>query len=101
MCVVNKRLDEWVGEELVDVDKVQFPHKESKVSALARSSRPSSPDTIGPAPSEPRKHGSLGRKRKNTSTAEVYGRWGEEEEGSDYMDYDCNHNLTQHWWVGR
>jgi len=69
---VNKRLDEWVNEDQLNLDKVQLPHKESKVSALAKNSRPSSPDTLGPASTDSRKHGSmLGRKRKNTSTAEV------------------------------
>ncbi len=64
VCLVNKRLDEWVDEDVLNIDKVQFPHKESKVSALAKNSRPSSPDTPVPTPVETKKHGSfLGRKR--------------------------------------
>jgi len=50
---VNKRLDEWVPEERMDVSKLEFPRKDqktpkkegSKLSGAPSSSRPCSPDT--------------------------------------------------------
>lgn len=57
-----------MGDDHVDVDRVQFPHKEYKVGALSKSSRPPSPDILAPTMSEVRKHGPVvGRKRKHNS----------------------------------
>ena len=68
---VNKRLDEWVCEDRLDLEQLQLPRKESKVSSLARNSRPSSPDVQTPPPSSPmpppKKLNGIGRKRKHES----------------------------------
>ena len=68
-CAVNKRLDQWVSDDLVDIDRVMFPRKECKVSTLTKSSRPTSPDALSTATaSEARKHGQVvARKRKQNS----------------------------------
>lgn len=79
----NKRLDEWVSEDRLDLDRLQLPRKDSKVSSLAKGSRPASPDVHTPStpaplplsapiptPSslDPKKANSLaGRKRKHDS----------------------------------
>ena len=47
--LVNKRLDEWVPEERMDVSKMEFPKKEQKtpkkeMGKSGSSSRPSTPD---------------------------------------------------------
>lgn len=71
LCSVNKRLDEWVSEDRLDVEKLQLPRKDSKVSTLAKGSRPASPDVHSPVPTlsaDPKKFNSLaGRKRKHDS----------------------------------
>ena len=69
---VNKRLDEWVSEDLLDVERLQLPRKDSKVSTLSKNSRPASPD-VGSLNSEPKRHNSVtGRKKiKLESSAEV------------------------------
>ena len=47
---------------------MQFPHKECKVSSLAKNSRPPSPDLLTQSVTEVRKHGPMiGRKRKHNS----------------------------------
>lgn len=54
ISTVNKRLDDWVGEDYLDTRKIQFPRKDGtqggtglstpkKVSGTTGSSRPSSP----------------------------------------------------------
>ncbi|XP_064403731.1 histone acetyltransferase KAT5-like [Halichondria panicea] len=65
----NKRLDEWVCEDRLDLEQLQLPRKESKVSSLARNSRPSSPDVQTPPPPmpPPKKINGIGRKRKHES----------------------------------
>ena len=72
--LVNKRLDEWVSEDRLDIERLQLPRKDSKVSTLARNSRPSSPDVHTPtsstAPPPNKKYNGIGRKRKHES-AEV------------------------------
>ena len=40
----NKRLDEWVTKERLDLAKLQLPKKDVKIAALKNGSRPSSPD---------------------------------------------------------
>jgi len=70
---VNKRLDEWVDEDKLNLEKVQFPHKESKVSALAKSSRPSSPDTQVPTPVETKRHSSLLVRKKTVIGQNTWG----------------------------
>lgn len=47
--LVNKRLDSWVSEDCLEVDKMQLPKKEenrakSKISKGSAESKPSSPD---------------------------------------------------------
>ena len=46
--VVNKRLDEWVGEDRMNLDKLEQPKKEvktpSKDGKMLNGSRPSSPE---------------------------------------------------------
>ncbi|XP_054152979.1 histone acetyltransferase KAT5-like [Oppia nitens] len=47
----NKRLDEWVSKERLDLQKLQLPRKESKsVNNLKNGSRPSSPEREIPTP---------------------------------------------------
>ena len=68
---VNKRLDEWVPEDLLDVDRLQLPRKDSKVSTLSKSSRPASPD-VSTLNCEPKRHNSVtGRKKIKLDSAEV------------------------------
>ena len=67
---VNKRLDEWVSEDRCDIERLQLPRKDSKVSNLAKNSRPSSPDVNAATLSslDPKKFNSIaGRKRKHDS----------------------------------
>ena len=66
---VNKRLDEWVCEDRLDVEQLQLPRKDSKVSTLVKSSRPSSPDTPVPTPPmvPPKKLTGPNKKRKHDS----------------------------------
>ena len=69
-CTVNKRLDDWVGEDRLDIEKLQLPRKDSKVSTLSKSSRPASPDVVMPLlSSDPKKYNSISgnRKRKHDS----------------------------------
>lgn len=72
--IVNKRLDEWVNEDRLDIERLQLPRKDSKVSTLAKNSRPSSPDVHTPNSSTAappnKKYNGIGRKRKHES-AEV------------------------------
>jgi len=66
----NKRLDEWVSEDRCDIERLQLPRKDSKVSNLAKNSRPSSPDVNAATLSslDPKKFNSIaGRKRKHDS----------------------------------
>lgn len=44
--LVNKRLDEWVGKDRLDLTKVQLPKKEVKtpLKEIKNGSRPCSPD---------------------------------------------------------
>ena len=67
---VNKRLDEWVTEDQVDIEKMQLPRKDSKVGALSRqTSRASSPDVHGSTQLDSKKNtGSSNRKRKTNGT---------------------------------
>lgn len=46
VCAVNKRLDEWVTHDRLDLKKIQFPKKEAKTPTKngLSGSRPSSPD---------------------------------------------------------
>ena len=70
---VNKRLDEWVSEDLLDVDRLQLPRKDSKVSTLSKSSRPASPD-VSTLNVEPKRHNSVTGRKKiklDTGSAEV------------------------------
>ena len=67
----NKRLDEWVTEDRVDIKKMQYPRKESKInSSVSRStSRAASPDVVPALPVggtgiDGRRSSLLGRKRK-------------------------------------
>lgn len=73
IIAVNKRLDDWVNEDRLDIERLQLPRKDSKVSTLAKSSRPASPDVVMPLlSSDPKKFNSFaGRKRKHDSV-EVY-----------------------------
>ncbi len=76
--LVNKRLDEWVCEARLDIEQLQLPRKDSKMSSLARSSRPSSPDIQTPTPliPHPKKLNGVGRKRKHESVeVRIRGRW--------------------------
>ena len=70
-CVDNKRLDEWVSEDRIDLKKMQYPRKESKInSSVSRStSRAASPDVVPAVPVsgtgiEGRRSSLIGRKRK-------------------------------------
>jgi hypothetical protein len=68
---VNKRLDEWVSEDLLDVERLQLPRKDSKVSTLSKNSRPASPD-VASLNAEPKRHNSItGRKKIKLDSAEV------------------------------
>ena len=68
----NKRLDEWVSEDRLDIERLQLPRKDSKVNSLSKSSRPASPDVATPTSTEPKKTNSLiGRKRKHDGSVEV------------------------------
>ena len=42
--IVNKRLDEWVSEDSLDLEKVRLPRKESKAGLSRQTSRAASPD---------------------------------------------------------
>ena len=68
---VNKRLDEWISEDLLDVERLQLPRKDSKVSTLSKNSRPASPD-VASLNAEPKRHNSItGRKKIKLDSAEV------------------------------
>ena len=70
LCLVNKRLDEWVSEDRLDTEKLQLPRKDSKITTLSKNSRPASPDVLMNVqiPTDPKKFNSLsGRKRKHDS----------------------------------
>lgn len=68
---VNKRLDEWISEDLLDVERLQLPRKDSKVSTLSKNSRPASPDVTS-LNAEPKRHNSItGRKKIKLDSAEV------------------------------
>ena len=74
-CSVNKRLDEWISEDLLDVERLQLPRKDSKVSTLSKNSRPASPDVASLNP-EPKRHNSItGRKKIKLDSAEVSNSW--------------------------
>ena len=61
----NKRLDEWVSEERADLDKIQLPRKESKLTATSKNSRAASPDVACTPPDlNSRRLGTGSRKRK-------------------------------------
>ena len=72
-CTDNKRLDEWVSEDRCDFERLQLPRKDSKVSNLAKNSRPSSPSVHTATSSavsslDTKRFNSLaGRKRKHDS----------------------------------
>ena len=36
ICSVNKRLDKWVTEDLIDVDRAKFPPMESIAGAVTQ-----------------------------------------------------------------
>ena len=72
---VNKRLDEWISEDLLDVERLQLPRKDSKVSTLSKNSRPASPD-VATLNAEPKRHNSItGRKKIKLDSAEVSMSW--------------------------
>ena len=74
--VDNKRLDEWVSEDRLDIERLQLPSKDSKsstanvVATMKNLSRAASPDVItlvppSLLPPEPIRRSSIvGRKRK-------------------------------------
>ncbi len=74
----NKRLDEWVSEDRLDLEKIQLPRKDCKssatntIAAIKNMSRASSPDITVIAPPTSflphdiiRRTSVAGRKRKN------------------------------------
>ena len=60
----NKRLDEWVSEDRVDLDRLQLPRKESKAIGTSKNSRAASPDVAGTPPDLSRRPLTANRKRK-------------------------------------
>lgn len=76
----NKRLDEWVTEDRLDLNRLQLPRKESKnptanaiatIKTMSRASSPADtsnltpPTSVTPVPHEvPRRPSVAGRKRK-------------------------------------
>lgn len=58
MISVNKRLDEWVTPERLDLKKLQFPKKEAKTPTKngLSGSRPSSPEREVVRPARPGPH---------------------------------------------
>lgn len=59
----NKRLDEWVSEDNLDIEKVRLPRKESKSGISRQTSRAGSPDVSGSVQLDSKKS-SYNRKRK-------------------------------------
>ena len=61
-----------MSEDLLDLERLQLPRKDSKVSTLSKSSRPASPDVTSLGTEHTKRHNSItGRKKIKLDSAEV------------------------------